>query len=341
MQRSRPSQAHSRSRDDKGRDLSGHRKKSPMERGTLTSWRQQRDRLVRTWKETDKVRRTDCLETVEVRDCQDTEKSDRARHTHKLGTVEGRNCQDTERNQPSEAYSQTGDNSGRDSSRHRPSEVHLRSGDGRGRDLSGHRKQQTEQGVLTPWRRQRWRLVRTRKETDRAKPTHKLETAEGVTCQDTERTDRAWRTHSLETAEGRTCQDTERTRTSEVHSLSGDGRGRGMSGMERNRPSEKCSHPGDSRGRDDLLGHRKKLNEQDALTNWRQQREEGLVRTLKDTDRVKHTHFLEAGEGGACQNTERKRPSETRSLPGDGRGGDLSGHRKEPTERGAPTSWRR
>ena len=99
--------------------------------------------------------------------------------------------------------------------------------------MSGHGKEPTERGALTSWRQQRKRLVRTRRETDRARPTH-----------------------NLETVEGGICQDTERKRLSEAHSRSRDGRGR------------------------DLLGHGKKLTEQGALTNWRQQRER-LVSTRK------------------------------------------------------------
>ena len=45
----------------------------------------------------------------------------------------------------------------------------------------------TEQGALTLWRWQREGLVRTQKETDRARRTNHLETAEGGTSQDTER----------------------------------------------------------------------------------------------------------------------------------------------------------
>ena len=88
-------------------------------------------------------------------------------------------------------------------------------------------------GALTFWKRQREGLVRTQKETDRARHTHVLETAEGGTCQDTQmnrrkgaltlwkrqreglvrtqkETDRARHTHDLKTAEGGTCQDTGR-----------------------------------------------------------------------------------------------------------------------------------
>ena len=84
---------------------------------------------------------------------------------------------------------------------------------------------------------------------------------------------------------------------------------------ERNRSTKAHSHPADGRGR--------------------------LVRTQKEIDRPRRTHFLETAEGSTCQDTETNRPTEAHSHPGDGRGKYLSGHRKKPTDRGALTSWRR
>jgi hypothetical protein len=108
-----------------------------------------------------------------------------------------------------------------DKERNRPSKGYSRPGDGRGMDLSGYGKKAAERGELTSWRRRREKPVRVRKETDRARGTHFLETAVGGACQDTERnrlgeghsrsgdglvrtqkkTDRAMGTHKLETAE--------------------------------------------------------------------------------------------------------------------------------------------
>jgi len=81
-------------------------------------------------------------------------------------------------------------------------------------------------------------------------------------------------THPLETAvtEGGTYQNTERNQSSKGHSPSGDHRGR------------------------DKSGHRKKPTNQWALTNWRPQRE-GQVRTQKETNQPRGTHFLETTEG--------------------------------------------
>jgi hypothetical protein len=54
-ERNRASKAHSPTGDSRGKDLSGHGKKQ-TERGSLTSWRQQREGLVRTRKGTDLAR---------------------------------------------------------------------------------------------------------------------------------------------------------------------------------------------------------------------------------------------------------------------------------------------
>ena len=193
--------------------MSGHGKK-PTERGVLTFWRRQREWLIRTQKEADRESETHVLETAEGGTCQDTETNrpreghpqtgdgrrsdlskhgnkstqgrtltcwrrqterlvrtrkqiDRGKDTHLLETADGATCQNTETN--------------------RPREGHSRPGDGRGSDLSGHGNKSTDRGALTNWRRQREGLVRTRKEANRARRTHQLETADGRTFQDTER----------------------------------------------------------------------------------------------------------------------------------------------------------
>ena len=46
-------------------------------------------------------------------------------------------------------------------------------------------------------------------------------------------------------------------------------------------------------------------------------------------------------ERGTCEDTEINQPTEAHSLPGDGRGRDLSGHAKRSTDRDALTSLRR
>jgi len=88
-----------------------------------------------------------------------------------------------------------------------------------------------------------------------------------------------------------------------------------------------------------LSGHRKKLTEQGALTNWGPQRE-GHVRKQKESNQARLTHFLETAEGAICQDTERKQQSKAHLLSGDRRGRDLSGHGRKATERCALTGWR-
>ena len=261
--------------------------------------------------------------------------------------------------------------------------MHSPTRDGRGRDLSGHAKKPIDRGRLTFWRQQRKGLVRTRKQTDRPRRTHFLETAEGGTCQDTQTTDRARPTHFLETAEEMTCQDMQRNRPTEDHSQTGDGRGMDLSGhgmkpteggpltpwrrqrkglvrtrkktdrgrpthilktaeegicqdTQRNQPTGDHSQTGDGRGTN-LSGHEMKPTGRGPLTAWRRQKER-LVRTWKWTDRPRRTHKLETAEGGTCQDTEANRPTEAHSHPGDGRGRHLSGHAKNPTDRGPLTN---
>jgi hypothetical protein len=90
---------------------------------------------------------------------------DRPRRTHFLETAEGGTCQGTERSRSTKAHSLPGESGGR--------------------ELSGHRKKATKRDGLTNWRRERKGPVRTRKENDRLRRTHKLETAQGGACQDT------------------------------------------------------------------------------------------------------------------------------------------------------------
>ena len=86
--------AHTPPEDRRASDLSGHGKKL-TERGPLTSWRPQKEVLVRIRIETG-----------------------RARPTHSLQNAEGEDCQATQRNLPSEAHSPAGDGRGRDLSGH-------------------------------------------------------------------------------------------------------------------------------------------------------------------------------------------------------------------------------
>ena len=100
MERNRPSDEHSLSRDSRGKDLSRHGKK-PTERGkekkatekrALTSWRRQREGFVRTRKETDRMTRTHFLEMAEGGTCQDTKETDQTTRAHSLETAEEGTC---------------------------------------------------------------------------------------------------------------------------------------------------------------------------------------------------------------------------------------------------------
>jgi len=100
---------------------------------------------------------------------------------------------------------------------------------------------------------------------------------------------------------GVTLQDTERKQLSKRHLL-----------------------PGDHRG-SDLSGHKNKVTEQGALTCWRPKMEE-LVRTWKESNQARGTHFLETTVGVTSQDSERKQLSKGHLHPGDHRGSNLSGH---------------
>ena len=52
------------------------------------------------------------------------------------------------------------------------------------------------------------------------------------------------------------------------------------------------------------------------------------------------THSLEGVKVATSQEAERKQASKWHSLAGEGRGGDLEGHRKKANHSGALTSWR-
>jgi len=84
----------------------------------------------------------------------------------------------------------------------------------------------------------------------------------------------------LENAEGGTSQDTEGNQLRVGKSLSGDGRG-------------------------ETSGHRKKMTEQGALTNWRWQGK-GQVRKWREGDRARGTYKLETADGGTSQDTGKK-----------------------------------
>src|SRR6267142_4938710 len=93
--------------------------------------------------------------------------SDQARGTHKLKSADRQTSQDMKRIQLSKGHSQTGEC--------------------RQTDKSGHRKNLTKQGALTSWGVQMDRQVRTQKESNQLRGTHRLKSTDGQTSQDMER----------------------------------------------------------------------------------------------------------------------------------------------------------
>ena len=109
--------------------------------------------LVRTRKQTERLRRTHKLETIEG------------------GTWSGHRNKLTDQGALT-AWRQQREGLGQDTETNRLTKAHSHPGEGRGRDLSGHGNQPTSRGVLTFWRRQMEELVRTWKETDQQRRTH-------------------------------------------------------------------------------------------------------------------------------------------------------------------------
>jgi len=130
-------------------------------------------------------------------------------------------------------------------------------------------------------------------------------------------------------------EDTNKRKTQERDTLPARTEGKEHISRQKRKAMKEYSRTEEHRERD-LSGHAKKPTKKEALTNWRGKRE-GLVRTRKETDQARLTHFLETAEGGTFQDTERKRPSKAHSQPGGRRGRDLSGQRRTATKRGALT----
>jgi hypothetical protein len=61
----------------------------------------------------------------------------------------------------------------------------------------------------------------------------------------------------------------------------------------------------------------------------------------KETNKSRHTHFLQMVEGGTCKDMKRTRLSDVNSQSGDSRERDWSGQGKKPNERVKLTNWRR
>ena len=154
--------------------------------------------------------------------------------------------------------------------------------------MLGHGNKPTDRGALTFWRRKREELVRTRKETDRAR-----------------------RTHQLAMAEGGTCQDTERKRLTEAHSLPGDGRERDLSGHGK-KPIDRGALTGWRRHREGLVRTRKEID-RPRCTHFLETEEGG---TCQDTERNRPTeaHSLSGDGRGRDLSGHRKKPTDRGAL---------------------------
>jgi hypothetical protein len=105
---------------------------NPAEQGTLTNWRVQTDRQVRTQKESDQVRGTHSLESTDGQTSQESQDTERIqpKGTHFLKNAYGQTSQDTERSEQARGTHQ------------------LESTD-RWTEMSGHGKNSSEKGPLT------------------------------------------------------------------------------------------------------------------------------------------------------------------------------------------------
>ena len=132
-----------------GGTWSGHGKK-PTNRGTLTSWRRQREAL---GQDMERNRLTEV-------------------HSHAgdggVRDLSGRGMRPTNRGTLTN-WRRHREGLGQDTERNRPTEAHSHPGDGIGRGLSGHRRKSTEQQAwaLTSWRMQREGQVGTWKESSK------------------------------------------------------------------------------------------------------------------------------------------------------------------------------
>jgi hypothetical protein len=102
----------------------------------------------------------------------------------------------------------------------RVGEGHSHSGKHRGRDKSGHEKNARGPGAITIWRAQAEGQIKTRKECERARDTHILESADRGTSQDRKGCERVRGTHELERRErgksghGKNASESRHSRTS-------------------------------------------------------------------------------------------------------------------------------
>jgi hypothetical protein len=131
----------------------------------------------------------------------------------------------------------------------------------------------------------------------------------------------------------------ERIRPSEGHSRPGERRRMDKSGQGKN-PTDiaRGTHPlasTDGRTSQD----RERIQPSEGHSRPGERRRTDKIRTEKESDTARGTYFLECADGRTSQDTERIQPSEGHSLPRERTRTDKSGHRNNPTQRGALTSW--
>src|SRR6267142_2820655 len=98
------------------------------------------------------------------------------------------------------------------------------------------------------------------------------------------------------------------------------------------------SHPGDHR-QTNKSGHGRNPSEQGALMSWRVQMDR-QVRRWKESKLARGTHKPKSADGQTSQDMEGIQVSKGHSQTGEHRWTDKSGHRRNPSEQGALTSWR-
>lgn len=151
---------------------------------------------VRTQKESDRARGTHILEGIEG-EVRTQRESEQVRNTHALESADGRTIiQATQRKETREGYSRTREREWWTSGhKWEASEGHSPTGDRRGRSQEAGRKR--ERGYARPVKHRGWDKSRNRRKVS---------------------------THRLESTEGGTSQDTGIKRANEQHSLSGEWR---------------------------------------------------------------------------------------------------------------------
>jgi hypothetical protein len=182
--------------------------KKPSKRVALTSCRVHREGRVKTLKETNGARALTHCRVQREGQVSTLKETERVRGTHYLSSTEGGTSQETERSQVSEGHSHTVE--------------------GRERGKSGLGKTPNERGELTDCRAPRERRVRTPKETERTRGTHRLSSEREVQIKKPKKTEQVRGTHFLSSKE-RESQDRKETE-SKGHSHAVEQKGRDKSG---------------------------------------------------------------------------------------------------------------